>query len=438
MPNITSNPPDTEKVRAVINEFLQERLQAKLDKLKDDDEEQRKKLREAYQPSVWIADAARRVTQIQQVTHALKYTHPEAKGTSLNSSGNPDVGNLLVGSHTLQKQIMPDVVGNAAALDVYKFLRLEAEGKTLLNRAIENDAALSATFSEDAEQAKGWMVSFAAVIDSKGSPGSHTLAKQIYWPIDDAGYNLLSPLFPTSLVHNIWHSIRQDRFSEESKAARVAKKANTTHSHGYREYPNIVVQQFGGTQPQNISQLNSERYGENYLLPSVPPNWQSKPVTPPLRVDSIFDGWCERRPRVRSLLKTLQDFLYSVKDAKNNLRIRNKRIELLGYLVDEVILFAAELRELEELWTLHEECKLNSDEQCWLNPVRADSDPEFLATYTWGDWKDNVCKRFGNWLNARLANHKQPLPFDKDSASQWDRDLKKELQMLRQEVSHYE
>lgn len=437
--DIEENPQSTAvQIRELINGFLQERLQPKLDKLKEGDEEKRQELLEAHHPQNWIANAAHRVGQIQQVTHALKYIHPEAKGTNLNSPGNPQADERLVGSHTISGQCTPDVVGNAAALDVYKFLRLQVGGKTLLRLAAENDMALQAAFSKDAEQATAWMESFATLTESKGIPASHKMAKQVYWPLNDEGYHLLAPLFPTSLVHQIWETIRTDRFSDESKAARDARRKNEQHAQGYREYPNIVVQQFGGTKPQNISQLNSERYGENYLLPSLPPVWRSDPIKVPLRVESVFDGWFGRRNQVKYLVRTLRDFLYSVKDAKGNVRIRNKRKELVDSLIDELLLFSTELQELEENWTLHEACKLNIDEQCWLNPSRKDIDPEFSATYTFGDWRDAVCKRFANWLNARLTDTKKPLPFGENEAREWRSVLSKEIVTLRMELESHE
>jgi len=425
------------QIRAVINKFLkEERLQPKLDKLKEGDDEKRQQLLEAHKPENWIPDAAHRAGQIQQITHALKYIHPDAKGTNLNKQGNPEAGNLLIGTHTLA-ECSPDIVGNAAALDVYKFLRLKVDGKTLLSRAIADDPSLQAAFSSDSEKAKEWATAFANITNSKGDPSSHKLAKQLYWPLGDNNYHLIAPLFPTSLIHQVWTTIRKDRFSEEAKAAREAKRANKEHPHGYREYPNLVIQKYGGTKPQNISQLNSERYGENCLLSSCPPNWKSAPIRPPLGVDSVFDGWFNRRARVRELIRILRDYLYSVQHV-NNIRIRDKRAELVAYLVDEMLIFAAELQDLDANWTQHEDCRLNSDEQCWFDPGRTKTDEEFSLTYTWGGWKEAVCKRFSNWLNAQLTPTKKPLPFGEDEAVKWQTDLNKELQMLRMEVDSYE
>ena len=431
-PNQHSTDPNA--LKAVIQNFLQERLQSKLDKLNEDDDEERQTLTNAYQPEIWIADAARRVNQIQQVTHAIKFTHPDAKGTSLNLPGNDAAGELSVGTHTIRNQYIPDVVGNAAALDVNKFLRLEVDGKTILDRAMEGDTSLQAAFSSDSTQAQSWMSAFSEITNSKGGASSHKLAKQVYWPLGNGEYHLLAPLFPTSFVHDIWSTVREDRFSDSAKAARAARRAGEAHPHGYREYIDVVIQQFGGTKPQNISQLNSERYGENYLLSSCPPNWHSESIKPPLRMDSVFDGSFGRRKEVRELTRILRDYLSKVQTV-NNVRIRDKRAELVAYTRDELLTYAAEIRSLPSGWSQHPECRLNIEEQCWLDPGRSKFDEFFASIYLRGDWQDGICERFANWLNARIRDSRESLPMGDAEALEWQTVLDKELRMIRMEIN---
>ena len=420
-------------IQNAIQAFLQERLQAKLDKLKEGQDEERRQLLATYQPETWIADAARRVGQIQQVSHALKYTHPDARGSNLYSEGNPQAGESAIGTHTLGDGKKPDVVGNAAALDVNKFLSLTVDGRSLLDLAIAHDSALSAAFSDDPETAGKWMAAFANLPQPKGKPASHTLAKQVYWPLGQGQYHLLAPLFPTSLAHTVWERLRLDRFSDASKAARQARFEQRAHPHGYCEYPDLAIQKFGGTKPQNISQLNSERYGENWLLPSLPPQWHSDPVRPPLHIESIFPRRFGNRRTVKELTQVLGKFLKSVEgEEHNNIRIRNKRAELVRYILDQLLQFAAELQELDGGWSLDPNCKLNDAEQCWLDPKRAETDPDFAAQRLRGDWQDEVCLRFGQWLNARLRTDKLPVGLPESLA--WQTLLDDELRMIRLEL----
>lgn len=437
-----SAPDEVARIRGTIGEFLQNRLQSKLDKLdksakRDDDEdrqrfeETRRRLVAEHRPAVWIADAARRVAQIQQVSHAIKFTHPSADGSSLFSAGNRTAGPLEVGSHTLT-ELPPDVVGNAAALDVYGFLRLAIDGRTLLDRAVARDPALAKALSDDDAQASRWMASFAALPEPRGLPTSHTLAKQMYWPTGDGTYHLLAPLFASSLANVVHKRLADDRFSDVAKEAREARRASVDHGNGYRDYPHLAIQSFGGSKPQNISQLNSERRGENYLLASMPPVWKSATIRLPLNTETVFtaDRYFADRPEVRRITKALREFLRRVADAGNNVRIRNMRRQLVADLCDQALLFAGELREQEPGWSARADCHLNLAEQCWLDSARALTDEDFAIQYRRGTWKDDVCLRFGNWLNARLQTDR--ASFGAAEAFEWRGMLEQELEMLRE------
>ncbi len=435
----TDVPGDTEQIRQAIAAFLQDRLKPKLDKLKEEDHDARQKLLDAHDPQTWIADAAKRVGQIQQATHVLKYTHPDAKGSNINTTGNDAVGPALVSTHSLAGRIRRDVaVRNAAALDIYTFLQLDVDGITLLDRAVRKDTALSAAFSDNETDAQIWIRAFALFVEPVGRPSTHTLAKQIYWSLDKDTYHLLAPLFPSSLVDAVWNTITEDRFSDIAKEAREAWRTGKPHPHGYREYPNLVQQAFGGNQPQNISQLNtkSQRGGKAYLLPSLPPTWQSDSIRPPFFTESVFANRFSKRFEVKHLTQELSEFLKRVAKVDSNIRIRDKRAELVGYLLDELLRFTAELHELDAGWSQDERCGLNAAEQCWLDPKRAAMDEEFAARWLSGKWQDELCLYFGNWLNAALSTEQTPMGQAESEA--WQTVLHDELSMIRLELADHD
>lgn len=266
--------PTWQELRQFIESFIQERLQGKLDKLQPDEDDKRQTLLATHRREAWLADAARRVGQLQLVTHTLKPIHPDARGSNLHSLPQAPGQPGLAGSHELGDRLVSDVVGNAAALDVFKFLSLQYQGKNLLNWLTEDSAEALQALSDNAEQAREWRQAFIGITTVKGAPASHSLAKQLYFPLPGSGYHLLAPLFPTSLVHHVHALLREARFGDAAKAAREARSRQESWPHGFSEYPNLAIQKFGGTKPQNISQLNNERRGENWLLPSLPPNWQ--------------------------------------------------------------------------------------------------------------------------------------------------------------------
>lgn len=422
-------------LRALVESFIQERLNAKLDKLKEDESEKRQELLTAYQREVWLDDAARRANQIQLVTHALKFTHPSARGTSLYAPKGMDGGETpLVGTFSVEAERTDDVVGNAAALDVYKFLKVSHKGKTLLARVLDKDSALIAAFSDDPAQGQRWVETFATITQDKNRTASHKLAKQLYFPLDDGDYHLLAPLFPTSLVHGVYRRISEDRFGEAAKAAREARREGRPFAHGFREYPHLAVQKFGGTKPQNVSQLNSERHGENWLLASLPPTWRSEKVRPPLSVKSVFGRWFGRRRSVRELTQTLRQFL--TKTAYRNVRIRQTRAALVNRIADELVQFAAEVGELPAGWSKAPECRLDAAEAYWLDPGRAREDADFAQQRQIINWQDEICARFGNWLNRELQHDK--LPMGEAEQVEWKGVLDKTLGMIRMELAHDE
>ncbi len=425
--NALAPPLSTASIKAVIEQFFQERLEPRLKKLKPEDIEGREKLLADNRAENWIPNAATRVEKITQATHAIKYSHPEAKGSSLFSYGNTFVDELPIGTRSLKGKVTIDVVCDAKQLDVYKFLSLPVGDKTLLTLMIESHPAVADALSPDPILAARWTAKFTSWANNQSDTppekyASHSLAKQIYWPVGGTTYHLLASLFPTSLVHAIWEFIRNDNLAEKDE--RDAKRR-------YRKYPRLAVQHFGGDSgKQNISQLNAKRHGENYLLPALPPNWQSPAVRPPFAVNSVFDRIFGNRPRVRELVRTLRAFLESVVDY-NNLAIREKRAELTAYLCDEALLYAAELRDAVETgelaagWTLDERCQLNRAEQLWLDPFRGEDDPDFASEYQRDEWPDEICRRFGNWLNARLTTDK--LPMSTAEAEHWRKELRREI-----------
>lgn len=430
-------------LRAVITDFLAARYKDKLEAVKEDANDpdaaklQREKLRQQFIPSTWLEDAARRVGQIQAVTHSLKPVHPDAKGTNLYSPPSTLAGIELVGSHCLGDAFAGDVVGNAAALDVYKFLKKTHEGRSLLALSVEGDVDLAAALSNDPAQAQAWLQAFAALTEPRGRVTSHTLAKQLYWQTGDDvqandSYHLLSPLYASSLAHKVYETLQDDRFSEAAKAARDARKANTFSERPVHEYPQMAVQQLGGTKPQNISQLNSERRGNNCLLASLPPVWRSTDLKPLLNTDSMFHRY-SRRPEVRQAVKDLLAFLKT--DPTRNVATRSMRAAWVNLLIDEFLQFTAELRSLEPGWSQTPQCKLTESECRWLDDDGVKATDAELDRSPPTDIPERISAAFANWLNAQL---RPPLPMGDPEFLAWRNAMMEEIKTQEREGMYVE
>jgi CRISPR-associated protein Csy1 len=413
------------ELRASISTFLSERLEGKLEKLPLDDPK-RAELQRQLLPSAWLEDAARRVSQIQAVTHSLKPLHPDAKGSSLFCHPTELPAIAEVGSHLLGATFDMDVVGNAAALDVYKFLKLVHVGRSLLDLAAASDVDFRAALSDDPDQADAWMAAFAGLASARGNPASHTNAKQLYWPVHDnvhdgASYHLLAPLYPTSLVHRIYKTVEDDRFGDATKAAREARKAKQMHDRPLHDYPNLAIQKLGGTKPQNISQLNSERRGDNLLFASLPPTWKRDEVRPLLNTDSLFGsyGW-----RVRRTVADLRRFMES--DPARKLETRARRDAMVDDLLDELVNFTAEFDALESAWSRHDDCRLPAAHRRWLDPGDEDN------SITMEDAITELAAEFSRWLNKKLGD---PLPMGDAEYEYWRKLARRRLKEFAWEAA---
>lgn len=219
-----------------------------------------------YDYATWLADAARRVNQLQAATHIAKATHSSAGGSSLYVPPENLPCRAEIGTHMLKGMVPIDVVGNAAALDVFKFLKTQVEGKTLLAWAERGDADLKAALSDNPQMAEAWVQAFAGLVAPSGTAQSHALMKQIYWltgenPLKDSDFCLLQPVFSSALAHVIHAEIQETRFGEQNTEARNAFYKKQPYDGAYKDYKGLAVRKLGGTKPQNVSQLNSERGG---------------------------------------------------------------------------------------------------------------------------------------------------------------------------------
>jgi CRISPR-associated protein Csy1 len=419
MTETTDQNPRIAAFSAAITHFINERYEAKQ---KGADEANAVSLAAKYEYSTWLADAARRVGQIQAVTHVLKATHPDARGSSFYVTPERLPQHLEIGTHSLGEHYADDIVGNAAALDIYKFLKVEVENRRLLDWFLQDDADLLSALHDNESTAQEWATAFKGLVRPPSSVlASHEKAKQVYWccsgePTDDAGFHLLQPLFSSTLAHAIHTEISEARFGESNTQARHAKRDKQAHDVVYRDYNNLVTRKLGGTKPQNISQLNSERGGVNYLLASLPPAWNREHPRSFFGIDSIFSRF-SRYEDVPSLIRALRQLLKSDPDPIMETRIQREHIEQA--LGNSLAAFGLEIQQrLQPGWTRDADCKLPLHEQLWLDPKRAqlppredheEEDTAFAQAFEWKDWPDEVASHFARELNDILRKDKLPV-----------------------------
>jgi CRISPR-associated protein Csy1 len=409
-----------------IATYIQQRAEVRLEKL---DKELKKHLdtgkneseikaqeMERFTPQNWLTDAAKRAGQIKLVTHALKYTHTEAKGSSVFSDGSQSKEMSYLHTALLHNPTV-DVVGNAAALDVAGLLRLTVDNQSLYECLANNDASPLQSFAESDEQLNEWLSGFRQVFEV-AAPASHKLAKQTYFPCDGNGYHLLGVLFSSTLAQAIHGRIGYHRFSEDCKALREQRKKGLYSPQSTIDFPGLAVQTFGGTKPQNVSQLNSMRGGKTYLFSCQPPRWQSQ-RKPPL---TQFAFWRRYTRQVLPTVKQLVKFLRRVGDFKD-VRIREQRADFVNTLIERFIRTGAEIIALHEQrgWSVHS--SISDAEKFWLDPYREDD--AFQTAKNESNWRDDIAKQFADWFNRQLRYYKFNVASPEHSV--WRKEVNEQL-----------
>lgn len=392
-----------------------------------------KEISDKYCLDLMIEKGAAGSSQIAAATHIAKATHPdlqvkETTNVNIDPAGLPQHSD--VGSHLLPAgQSLADTTGNGAfvtaAYELYLLLDQTFEGESFGSWLQQHDQDATNAFAPelaDESSTKKLVETCVKLLDSKAAKlASHTKAKQLYGsvtgePGNDAGYHLLQPLFASSLAHAVHQSINDARFGEANKLARQAKRDGKAHAEIYRDYRSLVVRKLGGTKPQNISQLNSERGGVNYLLASLPPAWDQNRPRHFLFIDSALPRFA-RYDGVQDLLVALVTLLKSNPDPTMDTRKKRERIERL--LGESLAAFGATVQvQFEPGWTRDPDCCLPDCEKLWLDSERVNlapreehqaEDQAFAAAYEHKDWADQVAHRFGNWINKHLTDNDLPV-----------------------------
>ena len=391
-----------------ILEFLElrksERLKKKITASMTDEEQaiETQLIQEAFQPAVWIADAAKRAGQLSLVSHPPKFSHPNAKINHILAQADFNADGYLRSGNLQSKE---DVIGNAAALDVFKFLTLTLQnGKTLLQHLDENTEEVKHQFSFPNQNYEDLRAGFLSIkTDKDPSLRTHGSIKQVYFPIAENDYHLLSILTPSGLIFELKNRIRDMRFSEQTKAAKEAKKKNLEHETGFSDIYGLTTIGFGGTKPQNISVLNSQNGGTSYLLPCLPPtlaaNHQRLPKTD--FFINCINPW--------HLKESFEAFDRLIQADINNIDIRQGRDNVMGFIFERVIEKAWQIRQTEAGWSQKEGYQnLPLEQKIWLdNFYQAERETD-------DEWLPKIKEKISRWflsvyLNRKIIQRPKPL-----------------------------
>ncbi|EQB35547.1 hypothetical protein M947_09710 [Sulfurimonas hongkongensis] len=366
---------------------------------------------EALSLEKWLPDAAKRAGQISISTHPCTFSHPSSRKNK-NGYVTPIIADAKRQNDGLLRsgnvEVESDALGNAAALDVHKFLNLVmSDGKKLISH-IELESQLAKSILTIKNHTyESLRDGFLKMINSSNDLVTSEKIKQVYFPVNQ-DYHQLSILSNSGIMYHLKERINIMRFGDEVKEKRDKRKKAEYCESGYSEIYGLTTIGFGGTKPQNISVLNSKNGGKAYLLLSIPPVLKKRNIYFP---KSNFFQDSIRAWEVSEIFDALHRLAST---DYNNVDIRNGRIRRYGQLMDKII---------EKMWTIRfvsieqyyeKNSKLKSHQKIWLSHLYEEERDSEDA------WLDKLEKEITRWIfqsYEKRTNKKFGIEEKKDIAN---------------------
>ncbi len=411
-----------------ITEFLENKKQDYLKKnLKPNSSEEDKqgftqKATEKYALENWLIGASQRAKQLSLTSHPAKFVHPNAKASSILVNAKKESDGLLRSGNV---EVELDVFGNAAALDVEKFLRIKlADKNTVLQHLEQNTEIIKQQFKTENTEFEKIREGFMKIKLSDLEQTSEKL-KQVYFPVGN-DYHLLSILNASGIIYKLKERVNDLRFSEENKTIREElKKAKPSEMNGKTtDVFELTSVGYGGTKPQNISTLNNQNGGVSFLLSSLPPSLEKRQTQPPKTDffnDCLWKGLFKR---------DFEQFHQVLSWRKNNKEVRDMRDDIVLNSITKLKRLIENIRDISVGWSDSETYDgLVLWQKIWLDDqyveIRNDKKQN-------NDYLVKAKSYFANWF---VGNYKQSMKDNKllgdDDIAQIKKVLNEEQELLK-------
>jgi CRISPR-associated protein Csy1 len=352
----------------------------------------------------WLPNAAKRAGQISISTHPCTFSHPSSRKNK-NGYASSIIANSKQGNDGFLRSgnvdVAADALGNAAALDVYKFLTLVMEDGQTLIQHLEQDTELAINLltlpnPDEDQDYQSLKDGFLAMTSTDSAMVTSSKIKQVFFPVmnavtsnesDTPNYCQLSLLTASGMVFELRSRLDAMRFGDEIKLAREKKKNSQQH-HGYKEIYNLTTIGFGGTKPQNISVLNNLNGGKAHLLMSVPPQLKNRNIHFP---QTDFFSQTVNYFQCKQQFYQLHN-LYSRDD--NNMHIRADRDAYYQSVIDHIIEKMWQVRSVACDQYIPAADQLSAAQRTWLS----EQDDSKVLRETTDDWLDAIAKSVTGFL----------------------------------------
>jgi CRISPR-associated protein Csy1 len=295
----------------------------------------------------WIISKSKNAYQIKISTHPSKFSHPDAKTSNIYFSGFQKNDGFLR-SGNINSGF--DVFGNAAQMDIFTFLNLDYEGKTILDHIKNQTQEFKDVFNIENIGFEKIRENFLAVIEISKFQYTSSKVKQIYFTIDKNKYHNLSILMNSFIASDLNNKIRDIKFSVQTKDLKKLRKNNEFSSQKIEDLLNLFKISYGGSNAQNISSINSKNAGKFYLLPSLPPQIEKREIRLPKK-NFFYESlnFYQFKQYFEQLDKLFKD--------RDNKIIRDSITDIVGEIASKVIEIIYKIRDLDSGWSEQENYK---------------------------------------------------------------------------------
>jgi CRISPR-associated protein Csy1 len=352
----------------------------------------------------WLPSAANRAGQISISTHPCTFSHPSARknkngyASSVIAICDRSTDGFLRSGNVVANA---DALGNAAALDVYKFLTLVMKDGMTIIQHLEQDTELALNLftlpNADNNQSYQFLKQgFLAMTAGGNESITSSKIKQVFFPVSDQSithlsdveiYHQLSILSASGIMFELKKRLDEMRFGEAIKLARDKKKNNLEHD-GYCEIYNLTTIGYGGTKPQNISVLNNQNGGKVHLFLSAPPQLKTRDIYFP---HNDFFAQSVNYFQCKNQFNQLHK-LYSRDD--NNMHVRASRDEYYQSVVDHIIEKMWQIRSIAVEQFQPATNQLTAAQKIWL----CEQEESKQKRDSSDDWLESIVKAVSDFL----------------------------------------
>lgn len=331
-------------------------------------------------PADWFDAMVMHMNECHLASHVGKFTNPDIK-TTVCSHSKKVAGYVTTGGSTCSLDILTPAqyLGSASLL-----LSPVTPDKNVLEAVITRDKELEKELELLSLPIEKLQKKVQEMLEEsqKEPEATDTHLRQVYFPIAEGEYHLLSVMPSSCLALEMYQRIR----AINGHKIDCCNKKSENYGKPCEEVTGLTLIGFGGTKPQNISALNSRCGGKTYLLSSLPPSLPARKIRLP-KSDFFRESiWYKQQS---SALYRLHAYM---KQDRNTIEIRQAIHDLVDEMISAVLFAAYQIRAEKIGWNEEEAySQLPTAQKIWLDDAYAEERKET-------SWADDISSSFARWV----------------------------------------